>query len=141
MISADVVGPKTLLPGDTAPFGWQPESARLTRGGVHYVSADYVHLTLVTDRCTAVSSVRVGSRVVTPTNSNGYFYSDVTRQAQTIPPIRSASTQTSFQVNPFLAVGYKAYVTDRAFFRNDLRVAFRGGFEETVLRIGFGFDF
>jgi hypothetical protein len=70
-----------------------------------------------------------------------YFYSDVTRQAQTIPPIRSGTTQTSLQVNPFLAAGYKAYVTDRAFFRNDLRVAFRGGFEETVLRIGFGFDF
>jgi len=27
------------------------------------------------------------------------------------------------------------------FFRNDLRLAFRGGIDETTLRIGFGFDF
>lgn len=70
-----------------------------------------------------------------------YFYNNVTQQSRFLAPIRPDSTQTSLQLNPFLAIGYKAYVTDRAFFRNDLRVAFRGGFEETVLRIGFGFDF
>ena len=70
-----------------------------------------------------------------------YIYDAVTQQSRIVPPIDAESTQTSLRVNPFVAVGYKAYVTDRAFFRNDLRIAFRGGFEETVLRIGFGFDF
>ena len=70
-----------------------------------------------------------------------YVYNAVTLQSRLLPPIRSDSTQTSLQVNPFLAVGYKAYVSERAFFRNDLRIAFRGGIDETTLRIGFGFDF
>jgi hypothetical protein len=70
-----------------------------------------------------------------------YIYDAVTQQSLHLPPIQSESTKTSLRVNPFLAVGYKAYVTDRAFFRNDFRIAFRGGPEDTVLRIGFGFDF
>ncbi len=68
-----------------------------------------------------------------------YFYDNVT--SRIVPPVRGDSTETSLRVNPFLAVGYKAYITDRTFFRNDLRVAFRGGPDETVLRVGFGFDF
>jgi hypothetical protein len=70
-----------------------------------------------------------------------YFYDSVTTQSRIIPPVRRDSAETSLRVNPFVAVGYKAYVTDRTFFRNDFRVAFRGGPDETVLRIGFGFDF
>jgi hypothetical protein len=70
-----------------------------------------------------------------------YFYDPATQQSRIVPPVDPERTQTSLQVNPFVAVGYKAYVTDRAFFRNDFRIGFRGGAEETVLRIGFGFDF
>jgi len=70
-----------------------------------------------------------------------YVYDAITQQSRFLPPVRGESTRTSLQVNPFLAVGYKAYVSDRAFFRNDLRIAFRGGIDETTLRIGFGFDF
>lgn len=70
-----------------------------------------------------------------------YFYDNVTSPGRIVPPVRGDSTKTSLRVNPFLAVGYKAYITDRTFFRNDLRVAFRGGPDETVLRVGFGFDF
>lgn len=70
-----------------------------------------------------------------------YFYDNTTSQSRTLPPVRGESAETSLRVNPFVAVGYKAYVTDRAFFRNDFRIAFRGGPSETVLRFGFGFDF
>jgi hypothetical protein len=70
-----------------------------------------------------------------------YFYDPATQQSRVVPPIEAGNAQTSLRANPFVAVGYKAYVTDRAFFRNDFRIAFRGGPEETVLRIGFGFDF
>jgi hypothetical protein len=70
-----------------------------------------------------------------------YVYNAVTQQSRSLPPIRGDSARTSLQVNPFVALGYKAYLSDRAFFRNDLRIAFRGGIDETTLRIGFGFDF
>lgn len=70
-----------------------------------------------------------------------YFYDAATQQSRIVPPVEAERTQTSLHVNPFLAVGYKAYITDRAFFRNDFRIGFRGGPEETMLRIGFGFDF
>jgi hypothetical protein len=70
-----------------------------------------------------------------------FIYDPITQHGRFLPPVRDDSTRTSLQVNPFLAVGYKAYVSERAFLRNDLRVAFRGGINETTLRIGFGFDF
>jgi len=70
-----------------------------------------------------------------------YIYDAVTQQSRNVPPFQGENTETSLHVNPFVAVGYKAYLTDRAFFRNDFRIAFRGGPAQTVLRIGFGFDF
>lgn len=70
-----------------------------------------------------------------------YFYDATTQQSRIVPPVDGERAKTSLQVNPFVAVGYKGYVTERAFFRNDFRIAFRGGPQETVLRIGFGFDF
>ena len=44
-------------------------------------------------------------------------------------------------VRPFVGGGFKAYVTRRAFFRSDLRVGFKDGVDETLLRFGFGVDF
>lgn len=48
---------------------------------------------------------------------------------------------TDFAVRPFVAAGFKAYMTPRSFFRSDLRVAFDTGIDKTLLRLGFGFDF
>ena len=70
-----------------------------------------------------------------------YLYDDVTRTSRVITLEQDESPRTSVTVRPFVAVGFKAYMTERAFFRNDFRVAFRGGPDETVLRLGFGFDF
>lgn len=70
-----------------------------------------------------------------------YIYDAVTQQSRFLTRIPSDGMRTTLQVNPFLALGYKAYVSERAFFRNDLRIAFRGGIDETTLRIGLGFDF
>jgi len=69
-----------------------------------------------------------------------YLYDPVTGTSRFEPP-RAGTERTSVTANPFIAIGYKAYLSDRAFFRNDLRIAFRGGPNETVLRLGFGFDF
>src|SRR5262245_12687397 len=61
LFSGEVVGPQTLTADDREPFGWNPAFGRLSRGGVHYVSANYVRVQLVADRCALVSAVRVGS--------------------------------------------------------------------------------
>jgi hypothetical protein len=69
-----------------------------------------------------------------------YFYDPVTGTSR-FEPAPAGTERTSVTANPFIAIGYKAYLSDRAFFRNDLRIAFHGGPNETVLRLGFGFDF
>ena len=56
-------------------------------------------------------------------------------QAVTIGP------ETRVFVRPFAETGFKAYITQRAFFRTDLRVGFRGGAETALLRFGLGVDF
>lgn len=48
---------------------------------------------------------------------------------------------TNTTLRPFVATGFKGYVTPRVFFRSDLRLAFRHGLEESLLRAGFGVDF
>lgn len=69
------------------------------------------------------------------------LYDAVARTSRIVTPERTEGPRTSVTVRPFVAAGFKAYMTERAFFRNDLRIAFRGGADETVLRMGFGFDF
>ena len=54
---------------------------------------------------------------------------------------RTEGPLTEFVARPFIAVGAKLYMTERAFFRSDVRFAFRGGLDETLTRFGFGFDF
>jgi hypothetical protein len=70
-----------------------------------------------------------------------YLYDDVTRTSRIVTLEHNDAPRTSVTVRPFVAAGFKAYMTERTFFRNDLRIAFRGGPDETVLRIGFGVDF
>lgn len=70
-----------------------------------------------------------------------YLYDDVTRTTRTVTLPQDQSPRASVTVRPFVAAGFKAYMTERTFFRHDFRVAFRGGPDETVLRIGVGVDF
>jgi hypothetical protein len=56
-------------------------------------------------------------------------------------PERTEGPRTEMTVRPFVAAGFKAYMTPRSFFRSDLRVAFHGGADEALLRFGFGIDF
>ena len=56
-------------------------------------------------------------------------------------PARTIGPDTRLRVRPYGEVGYKAYMTRRAFFRNDLRLAFRHGVDDVILRFGFGVDF
>lgn len=69
------------------------------------------------------------------------IYDEVTRASRVVAPARIEAPRTDFAVNPFLESGFKAYMTQAAFFRSDLRVALRGGVDEVLIRFGFGIDF
>ena len=72
---------------------------------------------------------------------NPIFFYDPARGAQLGAPGTPERTRTIVTVKPFVASGFKAYMTDRVFFRSDIRVAFRGGTDDLLMRVGIGVDF
>jgi hypothetical protein len=70
------------------------------------------------------------------------FISDTTSHTPTrITNQHDAAVERRTRVRPLAAVGFKAYMTRRAFFRTDARVAFRNGVDDVRFRLGFGVDF
>ena len=69
------------------------------------------------------------------------FYDDLPRTGQIPPAVAGDGEHTDVSISPFVATGFKAYLTPRAFFRGDLRVGFRGGPADAIVRAGFGVDF
>jgi hypothetical protein len=63
------------------------------------------------------------------------------RPPTAVEPGRTEGPTTDVTVRPFISSGFKAYFTQRGFFRTDLRFAFRDGIDEVLLRVGFGVDF
>lgn len=49
--------------------------------------------------------------------------------------------RTEWHTRPFVAGGFKAYMTRRAFFRSDMRLVLGSGVDEVLVRVGFGVDF
>lgn len=96
LFSAEVAGPQTLDPGDVEPFGWNPAFGRLTRGNVHYISANYVRVKLVSDRCSLVSGVLFGSRSVTTSNTDGFYYFTQTQPVPGYPSRVAHSVSVHF---------------------------------------------
>jgi hypothetical protein len=68
-------------------------------------------------------------------------YDAATRQVREISPAQRIGPTSSFADQPFVVTGLKAYVSQRAFFRTDLRVGFSDRIDEVVARVGFGLDF
>lgn len=59
----------------------------------------------------------------------------------TVPPLPPLDTSSTF-VHPFVGVGFKAYVSERAFIRADVRSTFSTRHVEAMVwRAGVGFDF
>ena len=56
-------------------------------------------------------------------------------------PARTIGATTTLRARPYIEAGFKAYTSPRVFFRGDARVLLRGGFDEVLLRCGFGVDF
>jgi hypothetical protein len=70
-----------------------------------------------------------------------YIYDDVSRTSRTVASERRGGPRTELLVRPHVAAGFKAYMTQRVFFRSDLRASLGRGVDDVVVRFGFGADF
>jgi hypothetical protein len=59
------------------------------------------------------------------------------------PVIEPAHEESSrrFMVRPAASLGFKAYLSSRAYFRSDARIGVRQRIEDVIVRFGFGIDF
>lgn len=57
----------------------------------------------------------------------------------TLPALEQ--TETTVHARPFASAGFKAYLTDRAFFRAELKFGFGDRVERVLWKAGFGVDF
>ncbi len=70
-----------------------------------------------------------------------FAYDLLTGQQRLISDARTLPPRTNLHVRPFAAFGFKGYLTERAFFRTDVRLVFDHRVREVVVRFGFGGDF
>jgi opacity protein-like surface antigen len=70
-----------------------------------------------------------------------FVFDSVTRVSRQLTPAQTRGPDHRMVARPFAETGFKAYMTRRAFFTGDMRVAFRHGVDETLFRCGFGVDF
>ena len=69
-----------------------------------------------------------------------HAFDPATSRSTLADPGRIEGPETALTVRPFVAGGFKAYMTPRWFFRADTRFAFKRGFEESQVRVGLGRD-
>src|SRR5436190_21189896 len=65
-----------------------------------------------------------------------FLFDPVSRQ-----PIEAEHEEHRTVLRPVAAIGFKAYLSRRAFFRTDTRLTLRSGVEHSLVRFGFGVDF
>jgi hypothetical protein len=70
-----------------------------------------------------------------------FVYDPVLRVSRQIAPARTEGPTHRVIARPFGELGFKAYMTRRAFFTTDMRLMARSGIDEVLFRIGFGVDF
>jgi hypothetical protein len=63
------------------------------------------------------------------------------RESRIGAPAERFPKHTEIHYRPFAALGFKAYMSQRAYFRTDLKFVIDGGVEEVLTRFGVGFDF
>jgi hypothetical protein len=65
----------------------------------------------------------------------------VVQNNRQVPIPALTRTETAVTVSPYAAAGFKAYFTERGFFRTDLKVSVGSGIDRVIWRAGFGVDF
>jgi hypothetical protein len=73
-------------------------------------------------------------------DEGGQLYDPVTRQYRVVAG-QVFPAEENLVVRPFAEAGFKAYMSQRSFFRMDLRMNVRNGIDEVVFRFGIGADF
>jgi hypothetical protein len=68
-------------------------------------------------------------------------FDTVGRVTRELVPARSEGPEHRVVVRPFGDLGFKAYMTRRAFFTGDMRLMVHGGVDQVLFRAGFGIDF
>jgi hypothetical protein len=68
-------------------------------------------------------------------------YDSITRQPLPGRPPETFPPHTELVTRPFAALGFKAYMSPRSFFRTDMKLVLRKGIDEVFVRFGFGVDF
>lgn len=70
-------------------------------------------------------------------------YDELIQAFPAIGPVRvNQPERHEFHTRPFATFGLKAYITQRGFFRSDMKLAANSdGLDEVILRFGFGIDF
>lgn len=58
-----------------------------------------------------------------------------------VAPARTEGPHTRLRAGALATAGFKAYLSERAFFRSDVRVSFRDRVDDVAMRFGFGVDF
>jgi len=64
----------------------------------------------------------------------------LTQRSRVVEPAREESS-THVLVRPAASMGFKAYMTRRAYFRTDARIRFSDRIEDVIVRFGLGVDF
>jgi hypothetical protein len=70
-----------------------------------------------------------------------FGYDSVLRITRELAPRRTVGPDRRLVARPFGEIGFKAYMTRRAFFNGDMRLMVHGGVDQVLFRAGFGVDF
>lgn len=68
------------------------------------------------------------------------IYDGTPGSPRVIRPERVDGPRSGTTVSPLAAAGFKAYLTQRGFFRTDFRVTLQRGVDDVLVRFGFGVD-
>jgi opacity protein-like surface antigen len=87
------------------------------------------------------AGVDIARETTTEEYSPVFVFDSVTRTSRQITPTRNEGPEHRMLARPFGELGFKAYITRRAFFTGDTRIMVRHGIDEVLFRCGFGIDF
>jgi hypothetical protein len=68
------------------------------------------------------------------------YFDPVRRESVFVQQRHTEGPENRRRAVPVVDFGYKAYLSQRAFFVNDMRLSLRGGVEGVLFRFGFGID-
>ena len=87
------------------------------------------------------AGVEIARETTTEEYSPILVFDNVRRIPLEIRPARTEGPDHRLIARPFAEAGFKAYVSQRAFFTGDTRIMLRKGVDEVLFRFGFGVDF